>query len=741
MDRNRIKIFRTMCNTDIQSNNDCSIREPVTFYCAKNKPESLSDCLLVSNIKSESSKDKKKDVEYNWRCFNTGAYCLWLLAAALFAFSNVVCQVHCSPLTTVKARNSTMNNNDMYDQATKPTIDVKAPESIPKEVHSVQKESDEIYSNESDRKVNQKELSQDLKTNATTKSTTNLYKKLKQQTQTTETTKISTEIIPKVQTTKETKKVSKSQMIPKNRKPQVISKNKKKQTTTEATETPRTTTERQKLQTTKVSQSVQSPEDHKTSRIELEKPTTKIKEKPKTTRKPRTTQRLNMKKKGNTVVQTSQKPQTTRQTTEKSRVTNSSTVSLEMTKEQITTVHSTENPTKYATTETTPKTTRKPIGLNDDIQCPESSMAYYNVTFVPLWSSRRFPKMYPVYRPHAQWSKTIGRTHSHNYTMWKIGSYASVKVKTFAETGATKDFDSEIQGHDSVLDVFELPAIGKGYGQSKGSMFLDSSHPFVSLMVKIIPSPDWFVGVSSLNLCSKQKWKKKVVMKLSPVDAGTDIGLTFTAPNWPAYPPEKINRITSSFPNHEASSFHYKSLKKLPRIAYATFHKVEEYLSVFKRTRPYKSRLPSLTRGLPNFENKPSIQNTLFKPSTNAQTDGQPVSSPHDDNDEDGLGNITNLLEIAENEPAIPLDCEVSPWGEWGSCSKSCEYGRRERFRFVTQERKNNGLICPLLKEEEMCGSMRNCKTDHFKFFYSLARRPDSRKPAAAEEKRKDPSE
>ena len=61
---------------------------------------------------------------------------------------------------------------------------------------------------------------------------------------------------------------------------------------------------------------------------------------------------------------------------------------------------------------------------------------------------------------------------------------------------------------------------------------------------------------------------------MDPVDAGVDNGFTFTAPNWPTEPRGVIYRLTSSFPNHPASSWFYPSIKKLPPIASFQFTKV-----------------------------------------------------------------------------------------------------------------------------------------------------------------------
>lgn len=91
-------------------------------------------------------------------------------------------------------------------------------------------------------------------------------------------------------------------------------------------------------------------------------------------------------------------------------------------------------------------------------------------------------------------------------------------------------------------------------GNCKLSLFLSLSlMPFFSLsiilghqlsvMVKAIPSPDWFVGVDSLNLCEGGQWKQEVTLDLQPFDAGTDSGFTFSSPNFPTIPPENITRV------------------------------------------------------------------------------------------------------------------------------------------------------------------------------------------------------
>lgn len=65
----------------------------------------------------------------------------------------------------------------------------------------------------------------------------------------------------------------------------------------------------------------------------------------------------------------------------------------------------------------------------------------------------------------------------------------------------------------------------------------------LSLMVKVIPSPDWFVGVDSINLCDGNQWKQEVTLNLQPYDAGTDSGFTFSSPNFPTSPQENVTKV------------------------------------------------------------------------------------------------------------------------------------------------------------------------------------------------------
>lgn len=93
-------------------------------------------------------------------------------------------------------------------------------------------------------------------------------------------------------------------------------------------------------------------------------------------------------------------------------------------------------------------------------------------------------------------------------------------------------------------------------------------------MSRIVPSPDWFIGIDGFDLCVDGNWVDSITIEADPIDAGTDNGFTFTAPNWPTEPQGIIYKVTSRYPSHPAGSFYYPYMKKLPAIATFQFIKV-----------------------------------------------------------------------------------------------------------------------------------------------------------------------
>lgn len=53
----------------------------------------------------------------------------------------------------------------------------------------------------------------------------------------------------------------------------------------------------------------------------------------------------------------------------------------------------------------------------------------------------------------------------------------------------------------------------------------------------------------------------------------------------------------------------------------------------------------------------------------------------------------------------IPTDCAVSAWSLWSACSKTCGGGTRTRTRTITRQPANGGAACPSLSESQACNT------------------------------------
>ncbi|KAM9740349.1 spondin-2a [Menidia menidia] len=296
-----------------------------------------------------------------------------------------------------------------------------------------------------------------------------------------------------------------------------------------------------------------------------------------------------------------------------------------------------------------------PLRPGNETDCAARSPASYILVFTGHWSPQAFPKQYPLFRPPAQWSKLIAVSHNRHFRLWEEDASASPGVQHFAEVGVTVELmraAKEARKKRTVGAMHRTAGIPNGIGHSSTEMLMQPRNSLLSLMVKMIPSPDWFVGVDSLNLCEGNQWKQEVTLNLQPYDAGTDSGFTFSSPNFPTSPAENITKITSQMPNHPANSFYYPRLKELPPIA---------SIKISRQRRSSDRQTLMSNHILPN-----SISPQRFS--------------------------------------ATPLDCEVSLWSSWGLCLGPCSRGGvRHRTRYILLRPANAGSPCPELEEQAEC--------------------------------------
>ncbi len=65
----------------------------------------------------------------------------------------------------------------------------------------------------------------------------------------------------------------------------------------------------------------------------------------------------------------------------------------------------------------------------------------------------------------------------------------------------------------------------------------------LTVISMLAPSPNWFVGVSGLNLWQGTAWADSLTIELHLYDAGTDSGTSYGSVNQVTNPPVGIFRI------------------------------------------------------------------------------------------------------------------------------------------------------------------------------------------------------
>lgn len=166
----------------------------------------------------------------------------------------------------------------------------------------------------------------------------------------------------------------------------------------------------------------------------------------------------------------------------------------------------------------------------------QAETATYTITFEGLWTVDDITDV--VMPAGAHFTQVIGATHNPCTTLWEPGGMAGAGVENVAELGVVGTLVSEI-GRNADTDVvvragssFNLPT-----QTVSGAFTATASHPLVSVLSMVAPSPDWFVGVSNLRLYDNG-WRNRVV-ELYPYDAGTEDGSGWSLSN-PATIPQGV---------------------------------------------------------------------------------------------------------------------------------------------------------------------------------------------------------
>jgi len=80
------------------------------------------------------------------------------------------------------------------------------------------------------------------------------------------------------------------------------------------------------------------------------------------------------------------------------------------------------------------------------------------------------------------------------------------------ETGKIDELDTN--GDSNNFHSFIGPPISQGESISITRAFLNNNHTLISIMARINPSPDWFIGIDSFQLCIENNWIDTVTVEV-----------------------------------------------------------------------------------------------------------------------------------------------------------------------------------------------------------------------------------
>lgn len=179
----------------------------------------------------------------------------------------------------------------------------------------------------------------------------------------------------------------------------------------------------------------------------------------------------------------------------------------------------------------------------DTVETQTFSEARYKITITGKWTSPSF-----TVPSGAHYTTFTGMIHNSQAVLWKDNTKASAGTELLAETGLggiiLAEIDSMIAAKNALsLILFVSPAPNTS---ASVNIYCNSNYPQVSFESMLGPTPDWFVGVSGINLFSNNQWISDTTINLYPYDAGTEDGDVFGYANPATVPQQNIHLLQAS---------------------------------------------------------------------------------------------------------------------------------------------------------------------------------------------------
>jgi hypothetical protein len=171
--------------------------------------------------------------------------------------------------------------------------------------------------------------------------------------------------------------------------------------------------------------------------------------------------------------------------------------------------------------------------------------ATYRIELTLTWSAQTHPHEFP---DGGHFSDLIGASHDSRYILFADGQTASSGLELLAENGRATILRAEMEEaarRNRVGGVFTGEGSGTTPGVITAEFDVDLAHSRVSFATMLAPSPDWFTGVSGIDLAKEGAWIDRLELALWAWDAGTDSGSTYAAPDLDTQPRESVRLLAT----------------------------------------------------------------------------------------------------------------------------------------------------------------------------------------------------
>ncbi|CAN8068848.1 unnamed protein product [Agarophyton chilense] len=160
---------------------------------------------------------------------------------------------------------------------------------------------------------------------------------------------------------------------------------------------------------------------------------------------------------------------------------------------------------------------------------PCVGISSYIVSFIYNWNTGNdasFPVSDNSIEPG--FSPLVCASHNPDYTLWQPDALISLGVRTLLTNVSNEGIENELEQAQLQKKVLQYLTVSTENVSATGTTFLaisvDALGNFtrLSCIAKIIPSPDWFIGLPSIDLCTNGSFTREREGNLFGWDGGID---------------------------------------------------------------------------------------------------------------------------------------------------------------------------------------------------------------------------